>query len=715
MAAGAASRVLGWLVAHEEEMIELLERLARAESPSVDPRTQDEPFQLLAAELGQLDFVVRRVRGHGATGDHLYARPRRRRRSDARQLLIGHMDTVWPVGTLAEMPVHREGGLLYGPGTADMKGGLVEIVFALRALRELGLAPAATPVVLVNSDEEIGSPTSTPTIRRLAQGAVRAYVLESGEGPDGKLKIARKGIGNFTLTVRGRPTHAGTDFEHGVSAILELSTQVQRLFALNDPGRGITVNVGTIDGGLRPNVVAPVATAVVDVRVPSAEAEREVAQALQRIEPQLEGATVEIDGSFRRPPMEPLPRNRALLAAARRLGSALDIAVEAAELAGGGSDANTTSLYTGTLDGLGPIAEGSHATNEHVDVARLPERTALLALLLLEPLDHPQIARGRVRLGRSRSAPTRAPVALLGTEASGTNAEIVAAWNALGIDATLIAPSATAVQLRRGTTVIGRLDVLPTLDGVEPGLRALLRLEQRGVHVLNRAAALTAAHDKLITARLLAAAGLPHPRTTHLHRRNSVCELEPPVVVKPRFGSWGLDVFRCNTQQELARCLEEIRTRPWFRRHGALVQELLPPVGHDLRILVADGTVVGCVRRLAVPGDWRTNISLGGTRQPTVPPPDAALLALRAAAAIQADLVGVDLLPCEDGFTILELNGSPDFNDTYSLPGRDVFRDAAAALGFLVDHARDAVSSGHPNMPRLNGSAVTRSCGAASR
>jgi glutamate carboxypeptidase len=384
--AETAARLLLWLDEHRPEMVELLERLVRAESPSVEPRAQHEPFRILASELGRIDYLVRPVRDSRA-GDHLYARPRQRRRGDPRQLVIGHMDTVWPLGTLAEMPLLRDDGMLFGPGTADMKGGLVEIVFALRALHQLSLVPGATPVVFVNTDEETGSVGSGSMIRLLARGATRAFVLESGEGPDGKLKIARKGVGRFKVTIHGRPAHAGSDFEHGVSAILELSRQVQSLFALNDPAHGVTVNVGTIDGGLRPNVVAPAARAFVDVRVPTAAAGRELEQVLRGLTPTLEGATLEIEGGFGRPPMEPLSRNQALLAAAKRLGRELGITVEDAGLVGGGSDANTTSLYTGTLDGLGPIGEGSHATDEHVDVARLPERTALLALLLLEPVD----------------------------------------------------------------------------------------------------------------------------------------------------------------------------------------------------------------------------------------------------------------------------------------------------------------------------------------
>ncbi|HYA10001.1 MAG TPA: M20/M25/M40 family metallo-hydrolase, partial [Gaiellaceae bacterium] len=565
MTAATAPELLHWLDDRRPQMIELLERLVRAESPTVEPRAQEGPFRILAAELERIDYLVRPVRD-GTVGDHLYARPLQRRRGVPRQLLIGHMDTVWPLGTLAEMPVRAEDGLLFGPGTADMKGGLVELVFALRALHELGLKPEATPVVLVNTDEEIGSVDSRSIIRLLARGAERAFVLESGEGPHGRLKIARKGIGRFRLTVHGRPAHAGEDAEHGVSAILELSRQVQKLFELNDPARGVTVNVGTIDGGLRPNVVAPVASALVDVRVPTTAAAREVEQALRELRPTLEGATLEVDGGFGRPPMEPLPRNRALLAKAIRLGGEIGVTIEDAGLVGGGSDANITSLYTGTLDGLGPIGEGSHATDEHVDTTRLPERTALLALLLLEPVDHPALRRPA-----RRGAPAATRIAVFGTDASVTNLEIVAAWRALGIDATLLGADAAESEIGPGALVLGRLDILPTIDGVEPGLLELLRLERRGFRVLNRATTLAAAHDKLLTARMLARAALPHPRTVHVRRDGDLVELQPPLVVKPRLGSWGVDVFRCDTRDALRRCLDEISTRPWFRRQGVLI------------------------------------------------------------------------------------------------------------------------------------------------
>jgi glutamate carboxypeptidase len=294
------------------------------------------------------------------------------------------MDTVWPLGTIETMPVRRRGDDLLGPGVVDMKGGLVLMLFALRALAAHGLEPALTPVALVTSDEEIGSRESLPTIVRLARGARRAFVLEAAYGPSGKLKTARKGVGWFRLTVHGRASHAGVAPEEGLSAILELSHQIQRLFALNDPSRGVTVNVGTIDGGLRPNIVAPLASAAVDVRVPTHEAAAEVEAAIRALQPVGEGLALEVEGGLGRPPMEPTPRNRSLWLEAERLGGLLGLALDEAAV-GGGSDGNYASLYTATLDGLGPVGAGAHAVDERVAIPRLPERAALLALLLLAP------------------------------------------------------------------------------------------------------------------------------------------------------------------------------------------------------------------------------------------------------------------------------------------------------------------------------------------
>src|SRR5581483_3671619 len=228
---------------------------------------------------------------------------------------------------------------------------------------------------VVNTDEEIGSTSSERLIALLARGAVRAFVLEGGEGGEGRLKIARKGSGRFVVTVRGRASHAGSSFDHGVSAILELSHLVQQLFALNDPRRGVTVNVGTVDGGLRPNVVAPEATATVDVRVPTRAAARGLDRSIRSLHPVVAGSAVHVEGEIG-PPMEPTPRNRRLLSTALRVGRELGLELEDAGLVGGASDANTTSLYTATLDGLGPAGGSDHAPDEHMSIESTVERAA---------------------------------------------------------------------------------------------------------------------------------------------------------------------------------------------------------------------------------------------------------------------------------------------------------------------------------------------------
>ena len=242
-----------------------------------------------------------------------------------------------------------------------------------------------------------------------------------------------------------------------------------------------------------------------------------------------------------------------------------------------------------------------------------------------------------------------------------------------------LTPHEAVERLSPGDVAIGRLDVRPTVDGIDDGIWALGELEARGVRVLNGPAALLAAHDKLLTARVLRRAGLAHPRTRLLAPGGRMPLIREPVVVKPRFGSWGRGVERCETVAELAALLERLQGEGWFQAHGAIVQELVPPLGHDLRVVVAGGSVVGAVTRVAVPGEWRTNVALGAQRLPVRPTPEASAIALAAASAAAADLVGVDLLPQDDGWVVLELNGAVEFTAEYDLDG-DVFAAAAAAL-----------------------------------
>jgi RimK family alpha-L-glutamate ligase len=271
-------------------------------------------------------------------------------------------------------------------------------------------------------------------------------------------------------------------------------------------------------------------------------------------------------------------------------------------------------------------------------------------------------------------------LAIVSHRPSATNLGLLASgWN--GIAAELMSPREALLTLGRGDVALGRLDVRDQLDGVEEGLWALDRLAEGGVRVLNGSAALMAAHDKLLTARLLRRAALPHPRTVLIERHKDRPDLDFPAVLKPRFGSWGRDVMLCHDRGELDRNLEVLASRPWFRRTGVLAQELIRPLGFDLRVVVADGRVVGAAKRIATPGEWRTNVALGASSIETSPPPVALNLALEAAAASGLDLLGVDLLPTgPGGFCVIELNAAVDFGQHYSFPGRSVFADAIDAL-----------------------------------
>ena len=379
--AAIAQEVLGYLREHRQVLVGFLERLALAESPSTEPGAQNEVLDILSEALIEIEYAVWRLPGRWS-GGHIYARPEGGRAPA--QLLLGHCDTVWPLGTLHEFPVEVRDDVVKGPGVYDMKGGLAQMVFVLRAMRYLGLSLTVTTIVFVFSVEEVGSKESTRHIRRLARAVERVFVMEPSLGPSGKLKTARKGVGRYEITVTGEAAHAGLDPEEGASAILELSYLIQALFAINDPARGTTVNVGTIDGGLRPNVIAPESSATVDVRVPTQEDALHVEETILGLKPVTPGVTLRVEGGMGRPPMERTSRNRRLWETARELGKELGLDLREG-MAGGGSDGSTTSLFSATLDGLGAVGDGAHSTHEFVYTDRMVERCALLALLLMEP------------------------------------------------------------------------------------------------------------------------------------------------------------------------------------------------------------------------------------------------------------------------------------------------------------------------------------------
>jgi glutamate carboxypeptidase len=378
-----AARVLDYVNGQQYVLTGLIRDLVGAESPSVHPETHDEVRRIIRLALASVGFDSREVGGPDQPR-HIFARPANRQRHGSYQLVIGHFDTVWPVGTVEERPFRIDGNVIHGPGSFDMKGGLAQLIVALRTIRDLRLDTPVVPVVFVNADEEIGSRSSTRYIRMLARHADRAYVLEPALGERGDIKTSRKGIGRFTVTVYGKAAHAGLDPQGGASAILELSHIIQKLFALNDVERGITVNVGTIDGGIQPNVIAPHSKAVVDVRVPTVAEGNEIEYIIHSLTPTNPDVRLHIEGGIGRPSMEPTPRNQVLWEQVRTTGDELGIELQHTR-AGGGSDGNTTSQFTATVDGLGPVGDGAHAIHEHLLVDKTLERAALLAMLLTAP------------------------------------------------------------------------------------------------------------------------------------------------------------------------------------------------------------------------------------------------------------------------------------------------------------------------------------------
>ena len=376
-----SNEVQAWLNARKEAMTRFIVEMARMESPSSDREALLEILMWLEKQFAALGMYTIHVPGK-ESGGYLYARPKQKSPDQPLQLLIGHCDTVWPLHTLREMPLTESGERLSGPGVYDMKAGITQIFFALQCLSDLNMQPGVLPVVLINSDEEVGSRESTEAIRRLARIADRAFVLEPPLGLEGKLKTARKGLGRFTLTVHGKAAHAGLDPEKGANAIVEMARLVQELYGLNDFETGTTVNVGLIEGGISPNTIAPLSRVVLDVRVPTHAEGVRVEKVIRSLTTQAEGVRLEIEGGFGRPPMEPTPRNQHLWTLAAKTGKALGIELSQAA-AGGGSDANTTSQFTATLDGLGTPGDGAHARHEHIQTGRLAERTSLLTLLLM--------------------------------------------------------------------------------------------------------------------------------------------------------------------------------------------------------------------------------------------------------------------------------------------------------------------------------------------
>jgi len=368
---------------HKEEFLSVLQSLVEQETPSDDPDSFSAIHSLITGEFEKLDYRVEHINGKDTAG-HLLCKPKDFDSGRPTQLIIGHCDTVWDKGTIEEMPFRIEENNVFGPGVYDMKSGLCMMIFALRAINDLDKKVSLQSVFLINSDEEIGSEESQSLIVEEAEKASRTLVLEPSLGTDGKIKTQRKGIGEFIIKIKGKPSHAGLDPEEGVSAILGLSHIVQQLFRLNDPKNGITVNVGTIEGGERTNVIAAKSKAIVDVRVPSQEEGERIKEEIYNLKPEIEGVELEVSGDIRRPPLEKTEANEKLWEITRKLGEELGLDLQEG-ISGGASDGNLSSLYSPTIDGLGAVGEGAHAYHEKIYLQETLKRNALLTLLLLHP------------------------------------------------------------------------------------------------------------------------------------------------------------------------------------------------------------------------------------------------------------------------------------------------------------------------------------------
>jgi len=377
----------------ESEMVQLLGRFVRFESPSGDKAAVDRFAAMVAREWRRRGAVVKILRQR-LRGDHLRVEMAAEARRDFRRrdgstdrdygqiLVLGHLDTVYPIGTIAKMPFRVRGGRAWGPGTFDMKGGLVMALAAVDALLAVGMRPRKRVVFLWTSDEEIGSETSRRVIESEARRSDAVLVLEPSLGREGRLKTERKGVGGAEIIVTGRAAHAGIEPEKGVNAVHEMALQIARLMKMDDRARGITLQATVVEGGTAANVVPERARAAVDIRFARVADAGRIERGLRGLRPILRGARVEVRVGSMRPPLERSAGVRELFGVAHGLMREMGLSLGEAAT-GGGSDGNFTgALGVATLDGLGAVGDGAHSLREHVVVRELGVRAALIAGLL---------------------------------------------------------------------------------------------------------------------------------------------------------------------------------------------------------------------------------------------------------------------------------------------------------------------------------------------
>jgi len=367
------------LLKQQDAMTAMLRDMVEMETPSDDREALYRLAQYMAGRFARIGAAVEFVQP--GAGDHLRASWGS---GDEQVLVLCHLDTVWPVGELARRPFRVEGGRAYGPGVYDMKGGIVQAFFALKASIELNFQPDRKIVFLCTTDEETGSVSSRALIEQEALRSRFVLVPEPASGPAGAVKLTRKGWGIYRLTVTGRTAHAGSDHQKGISAVTELAHQILKLQALTNYSTGATVNVGVISGGTVFNMVADKAEARIDLRAPSHDELQRTEQAILSLAPVTPGAILKMTGRINRPPLEATGKNLQLYRRAKQIAADLGIELPGAHT-GGVSDGNfTSSVGAATLDGIGAVGGGAHAVHEYLELKAMAPRAALVAHLLAE-------------------------------------------------------------------------------------------------------------------------------------------------------------------------------------------------------------------------------------------------------------------------------------------------------------------------------------------
>jgi len=377
----AMSSILSFIQSQQPQLIAFLRELVECESPSDDPAAINRFVELMSDRLSAMGTV--KTFPGDCVGKHFQCTFRLPGKKKSGQILaLGHSDTVWPIGTLATMPWIEEPDRLCGPGVLDMKSGIAFFVFAMKAIQELDLPVARNVVLQLNSDEEIGSPSSRALTEKEAKRSIAVLVLEPGSGLDGKPKTARKGVGDYYVKVRGIAAHAGVDFTSGASAILELARQLEKISTFTNLKRGITVNPGVISGGTRSNVIAEFAGAEIDIRIAKASDFPALDRKFKSLKPFNKRCQLQVTGGLNRPPMERTSGVVKLFKTAKRVAQGIGIKLEESST-GGGSDGNfTAGLGIPTLDGIGGVGEGAHAAHESILTGRIADRAALLGELI---------------------------------------------------------------------------------------------------------------------------------------------------------------------------------------------------------------------------------------------------------------------------------------------------------------------------------------------